>query len=65
MIKQPRPSNLLLIPPTQRLTPLVDSIPTTFSLDDMVHLDNTQNPQQLVIRDAIFRINIRVSEEVD
>ena len=44
VIKQSCPCNLLLITPTQCLSPLLLDIPSAFTINYMIHLHNRKNP---------------------
>jgi hypothetical protein len=52
MVKQSSPRDLLLIASTQRISPLSCHIPAAFALYDMIHFDNSEDEQKVIVRYA-------------
>ena len=52
VVKQPRPSNLLLITATQSVSPFPRDIPATLAFDDSLHLNDGKDIEEVVVRDS-------------
>ena len=51
VVEQPRPGNLLLIPTTQRIPPLLRRVPAALALDDPLHLHLREDVKKIIIGD--------------
>ena len=52
MIEQSCPRNLLLVASTETLAPFTSSIPASFSFNNMIHLNNGQDFQEVLVGNA-------------
>ena len=52
VVEQPRPGDLLLVTTAQRLAPLACGVPAALALDDVFHLHDSQDLEQIIVGDA-------------
>ena len=54
VVEQPRPCDLLLIASAQRLAPLTGGVPAALALDDVLHLYDGENLEQVIVGNSPY-----------